>query len=112
MASCLPSSLCLDKTCNNCEILAENHTLHFRKYNHLLCRAEYPAERGYRIEPEKLPDWLHLVIVEDENGNKWLLVHSRIHTQKEVKVGPTYSSEFNDSDLIKDLSGQISYMFL
>ena len=32
-----------------------------RRYDHLLCRVEYPAERGYRMEPKQLPDWLWIV---------------------------------------------------
>lgn len=82
-----------------------------RKYNHLLCRVEYPAERGYRMEPEQLPDWIHVTITED-NDSKYLTVHSRMHVNKEVRVGPSYSADFNDRDLLKDLSGQISSMFL
>lgn len=82
-----------------------------RKYNHLLVRVEYPAERGYRMEPKPLPDWIHLTITED-NGSKYLTVHSRIHVNKEVRVGPSYSSDFEDRDLLKDLSAQVSSMFL
>ncbi len=82
-----------------------------RKYNHLLCRVEYPAERGYRMEPKELPDWIHVTITEN-NDSKCLTVYSRIHVNKEVRVGPSYSADFNDRDLLKDLSGQISSMFL
>ena len=82
-----------------------------RKYNHLLVRVEYPAERGYRMEPKQLPDWIHVTITEDK-GSKYLTVHSRIHVNKEVRVGPSYSAYFNDRDLLKDLSAQVSSMFL
>jgi hypothetical protein len=82
-----------------------------RKYNYLICRVEYPAERGYRMELEKLPDWIHVTITEDKDS-KYLTVHSRIHVNKEVRVGPSYSVNFKDMDLLKDLSGQISSIFL
>ncbi len=82
-----------------------------RKYNHLLCRVEYPMENGYRMEPEQLPDWIYITITEN-NDNKYLTVHSRIHVNKEVKVGPNYSSEFSDRDIVKEQTGEISSRFL
>lgn len=63
-----------------------------RRYDHLLCRVEYPAERGYRMEPKQLPDWIHVTITE-QGDSKFLTVHSRIHVNKEVKVGPSYSAD-------------------
>ena len=83
-----------------------------RKYTYLLCRVEYPLERGYRMEISPLPDWIHLVISDDKEGSKRLTVHSSIHMNKEVAVGPSYSSDFTDTEIIKDLSGEISRMFL
>lgn len=82
-----------------------------RRYDHLLCRVEYPAERGYRMEPKQLPDWIHVTITE-QSDSKFLTVHSRIHVNKEVKVGPSYSADFSDRDILKDLSGEVSGMFL
>lgn len=82
-----------------------------RTYNHLLVRVDYPEERGYRMEPKPLPDWIHLTITENE-FSKYLTAHSRIHVNKEVRVGPSYSTDFSDRDMIKDLSAKISQMFL
>ena len=82
-----------------------------RKYNHLLTRVEYPDERGYRMEPKQLPRWIHVTITED-NGSKYLTVYSRIHANKEVRVGPSYSADFEDRDLLKDLSGEVYMRFL
>lgn len=82
-----------------------------RTYNHLLYRVDYPAERGYRMEPKQLPPWVHICISEEGNS-KWLTVHSRIHVNKVVKIYPIYNSEFSDRDIIKDLSAKVSRMFL
>lgn len=82
-----------------------------RKYHYLIIRVEYPREGGYRMEPSPLPDWIHIHIV-DEGGSRHLLVHSRIHVNREVKVGPSYSSSFTDQEIIKDLSGEVSHRFL
>lgn len=81
------------------------------RYNHLLTRVEYPAESGYRMEPSPLPDWIYITISEDKD-NKWLTVHSRLHVNKEIRIHPTYSSDFPDSYLIKDLSGEVASRFL
>lgn len=82
-----------------------------RTYNHLLYRVDYPAERGYRMEPKPLPPGIHICISE-EGDSKWLTVHSRIHVNKVVRIDPTYSSAFSDRDIIKDLSAKVSHMFL
>ncbi len=82
-----------------------------RTYDYLLCRVEYPAERGYRMEPSKLPPWIHVVITED-GDSKWLTVHSRIHVNKEVRMSPSFSAQFSDWEILKDLSGKISKSFL
>lgn len=82
-----------------------------RTYDYLFHRVEYPAERGYRMEPTKLPPWIHVVITE-EGDSKWLTVHSRIHVNKEVRMSPSFSAQFSDSDILKDLSGKITKSFL
>jgi len=81
------------------------------RYDFTLCRVEYPLERGYRMEHSQLPDWIHVTITED-GDSKYLTVYSRLHVNKEVKINPSYSSKFSDSDIIKDLSGEISSRFL
>lgn len=82
-----------------------------RTYDYLIRRVEYPAERGYRMEPFKLPPWIHVVITEDSDS-KWLTVHSRIHVNKEVRREPSFSRQFSDWDILKDLSGKISHAYL
>lgn len=80
-------------------------------YNHLLTRVEYPRERGYRMEPSPLPSWIYITI-EEEKGSKHLTVHSKIHVNKRSKVGPSYSMEFTDYEILKDLSGEIARRYL
>ncbi len=65
----------------------------------------------YDMCQQKLPDWMHIVITND-NDSKYLTVHSRIHMNKEVRVGPEYSSSFSDMDIIKELSDEIAYRFM
>jgi len=80
-------------------------------YHHSYHRVYYPIERGYRMEPYQLPNWIHLTITND-GGSKYLTVYSKIHVNKEVRVEPSYSSDFTDSEIIKDLSGKVFHMFL
>ena len=82
-----------------------------RKYDYLLYRVEYPAERGYRIEPQMLPDWIHITVTND-GESKYLVAHSRIHINRDVKIGPDYSTDYSDRDIIKDLSSEVSTRFL
>lgn len=83
-----------------------------RKYHHIYKRKDYPLKNGYRMEPFKLPDWIYITVTQEANKSKVLRVHSRIHMNKEVKVGPSYSNDYTDDEIIKDLSGEISYRFL
>jgi len=86
-------------------------TIIVNRYDYLLCRVEYPAERGYRMEHSQLPDWMYITITED-GETKYLTVYSRLHVNKEVEINPSYSSKFSDIDIIKDLSGEISSRYL
>ena len=79
-------------------------------YHHIIVRVDYPREGGYRREPKSLPSWIHLTVTEDVKG-KYLTVHSQLHVNKAVKVGPTYSSSYKDYELIEDLSGEIARRF-
>ena len=81
-----------------------------KKYKSLFCRVEYPGEGGYRMEPRALPDWLYLTVI-TIGDTKCLVVHSRIHLDKEVKMNPGYSLGFSDIEIIKDLSGEVSHRF-
>ena len=83
----------------------------FVRYEHILTRVEHPLERGYRMQAYPLPDWIHIRINRD-SSSKWLTVHSRLHINKCVKVGPSYSLDFSDRDIIKDQSAPISIRFL
>lgn len=82
-------------------------------YNHLLCRVEYPMERGYRMELETLPDWIHFTITHDkQNDDKYITVYSRLHVNKEAIMPIHYSSSWADYDIIKDISGELSHRYL
>lgn len=83
------------------------------KYRHLYHRVNYPSENGYRIESYQLPDWIYITVttIKEENS-KYLTVHSRLHLNKEVVVNPVYSCNFTDDEVIKDLSAEVSGMFL
>lgn len=59
----------------------------------------------------QLPGWIH-VEIHEEGSTKWLTVHSRIHVNKCVKIGPDYSSAFLDQEILKDLSCEIRRRFL
>ena len=76
-----------------------------------MSRVEYPMEHGYRMEVSPLPDWIYITITEKDNS-KYLTVYSRIHVNKEVKINPSYSIDFRDMDIIKDLSGEVASRFL
>lgn len=92
---------------NDANCVAEN----VRRYDYLISRVEYPREHGYRMEPEKLPDWIHFTITETDDS-KYVTVHSRIHLNKAVVMNPVYSNAFTDEEIIKDMSGKISSAFL
>jgi len=79
-------------------------------YNHIYKRVEYPRERGYRMEPYPLPRYMYITI--EKGDSKRLIVHSRIHVNEETKVGPSYSNELSDAEIIKDLSTEIAWRFL
>lgn len=83
-----------------------------RRYDYTLVRVEYPLERGYRMEARKLPDWIHLLVEEDNCGSKRVRVNSRIHVNKSVLLGNAWSSEFSDYEVIKDISGEIAHRWL
>jgi len=81
------------------------------KYQHIYQIVEYPLERGYRMERVSLPNWMHLTI-SVVNGSKVLTVHSSIHINKSVTMYTIFSTDFTDEEIIKDLSGEISYRYL
>lgn len=63
------------------------------------------------MEAFKLPDWINIEISK-EGDTKTVIVNSRIHKSKRVKMTPQYSSSFSDIEIIKDISGKIAYSFL
>ena len=81
------------------------------RYDYIVERVKRPQQHGYRVEPKKLPFYLHLTITE-EDGRKYLTVHSKVHVEKEFKMPTSYSSEFSDWEIISDQSAKISKMFL
>ena len=81
-------------------------------YDYLYNRAEYPMERGYKVEPVKLPSWIHITVTEDDADTKWVDVHSRIHLNKVVRLPTAYSSQFSDKQILKDISEEVARRFL
>ena len=81
------------------------------KYIHLFRKVNYPAERGYRMEPESLPDWIYFTISEN-NSSKYLTVYSRRHVNKEFTLPTSYNNAFTDYEMIKSLSEEIRNLFL
>jgi hypothetical protein len=86
-------------------------TSYSRIYKHLFVRVGYPREGGYRTEATDVPNWMHLEIIE-KGTSKRLWVHSRIHMNKKSTIGPQYSSEFTDQEILKDLSGEIFHRYI
>lgn len=65
---------------------------------------------GYTWQTRKLPHWLSFEIV-TENDSKTVVVHSRIHKNRVVKMTPSYSTDFTDTEIIKDMSAKIVHQF-
>jgi len=83
------------------------------KYDYLFKRVEYPSEGGYRMEPVKLPPWIHVVITEDADTDaKYVDVHSRIHVNKSVRLPTSYGRGFSNKKILIDVSGEITHRFL
>lgn len=83
------------------------------RYDWLLERVEYPRERGHRMHPSNLPPWIYLTITDDQEQDcKFVTVYSRIHVNKEVRLPTTFSREFGDYEIIRDVSGTIANRFL
>lgn len=80
-----------------------------RTYHHLLAETREPF--GTRVGARDLPPWLHVTITEDADS-KWLTVYSRTHVREEVIMQPTFSTEFSDSEILRELSPTISRAFL
>lgn len=81
------------------------------EFNYIFVRRYYPLEGGFRWVTWILPRYIRLTITTEYNC-KYLTVQSTIHVNKDVRVGPIYSDEFTNEDILKDLSGEISRRFL
>jgi len=71
---------------------------------------DYVWRGGYYWRTKQLPDWISIAI-ELENGSKAVYVTSRIHLDKVVKIRE-YSTDWNDQDIIKDISGEVMYRWV
>ena len=80
------------------------------KYNYIFNKVPYPLENGYRFELVSLPPWMHIEI--EKGADKRLVVFSRIHVRKEVRMNPSFPLDASDEDIIKYLSQKIRSMFL
>lgn len=66
---------------------------------------------GYTWQIRPLPDWLRFEIV-TEGDSKIVVVHSRIHVNRVTRMNPSYSTEFTDTEIIKDMSAKIRRQFV
>lgn len=83
-----------------------------RVYKYIYVRVEYPYEWGYRMEAKALPDYMYITIAEKDGSNsKIITVHSRIHVEKSSVIGPSYSKDWTDQEILKDQSGSIEYLY-
>lgn len=81
------------------------------QYRYTYSRVEYPVERGYRMEPKPLPDWIYFTITK-KGDSKVVTVFSRYHVNKEVVLNPSFSSEYTDKEIIKEISSKIYKKFI
>ena len=65
---------------------------------------------GYSWRTRKLPDWLKYEIIV-EGDSKVVTCYSRIHKNTIVKMNPSYSTEWSNIDIIKDISANICIKF-
>lgn len=82
------------------------------KYNFLLAKKyqHHPFPKGYYWTTIPLPDYQHIEITYTETG-KYVKFYSKLHVNKLESIGPSYSLEFTDHEIIKDLSGKIAYRY-
>lgn len=80
-------------------------------YSHIYYRYYNPEIGKHYHIPQALPNWIHIEI-EQKGNTKTIFVCSKIHVNKRVKLNPTYSSEFSDVVILKELSHLISHKFL
>ncbi len=81
------------------------------RYNHIYIMEWCFASNGHYTTAKKLPYWIHLTITK-LGDSKYLTAHSRIHMNKCVRVGPEYSADFTDNQILKELSYDVSDKFL
>lgn len=79
-------------------------------YNHIVVQDRISPFEHTWISKE-LPNWIHLEIETTGTGKK-LFACSRIHVNKRVFIGPEYSTDFSDWDMLKDLSASVNHKFL
>lgn len=78
----------------------------------------YDRWRVRHTLPVRLPSWIRIRIERTKNNGphgedtKQLFVLSKIHKKRIGQVGPSYSADFSDTEIIKDLSATISSRYL
>ena len=80
------------------------------EYKHLPYK-HYESPFGYRWVYSEIPDWLS-VEIHQEGDTKKVFVRSRIHKDKYKQVHPSYSSDWSDTDILKDIAGEIHYRYI
>lgn len=81
------------------------------KYNYLL-KKEYqnPPFPKFYWKQRPLPKYQHIQITHTETG-KYVMFYSRIHENKLTSIDPSFSNDFTDHEIIKEVSGKIAYRF-
>jgi len=82
------------------------------KYDYLL-KIEYqhhPLPRGSYWAQKPLANYHHIEIHHTKTG-KYVYFYSRIHENKLTLINPSFSNDFTDHEIIKEVSGKIAYRF-
>jgi|11BtaG_2_1085332.scaffolds.fasta_scaffold02518_4 hypothetical protein len=80
------------------------------KYNYLLVREYQHWPRVYYWVQRPLADYYHIEIHHTKTG-KYVYFYSRIHVNELTLINPSFSNDFTDHEIIKDVSGKIAYRF-
>jgi hypothetical protein len=78
-------------------------------YNHIYY--EKYSREGHSTVPQPLPDWINIEIFTEDNSKK-VVVNSRIHVNKKVELPTCYSTEFKDTQILKDVSAEVAHRWL
>ena len=82
-----------------------------RRFEYTYARRDLPGT-NYIMTTVDLPKWMYITI-ETKGDTMSLFVHSRIHGNKRVKVGPDYKTpDFTPTQMLKELSYDVWNRFI